>query len=194
MQAQKISIPFPDKNALLTVANVEGSTAEAQFLEQNPWANPQHPAHAHASYATLHTSAQVNNIATPAKQIRVANATAAHDSASTIEIVSNPPSSTVATRTMEPHTALEIAESPVIGMKGPLSISNLNMVTASERISTSHTSSNPIQPMPVLSNEAPLTHPASAFTSYPTADSADIARIGRAIATTVSAGGARIAS
>ena len=194
MQAQKISIPFPDKNALLNTTNAEGATAEAQFLEQNPWANPQHPAHANAAYATLHGSAQVVNIATPAKQIRVANTTAAQDSASTIEMVSNPPSSTVTTHAVEPHMVLEIAESPNIGMKGPLSITNLNMATASERISASHSSSNTIQPTPVLSNEGPLTHSASAFTSYPTADSADIARIGRVIATPVSAGGARIAS
>ena len=194
MQAQKISIPFPDKNTFLNAANADGATAEAQFLEQNPWANPQHPAHAHAAYATLHDQAQVVNIATPAKQIRVANATATHDSASTIEMASNPPSSAVATHTVEPHTVLEIAELPNIGMKGPSSISNLNMATASDRISTSHSSSNPTQPTPILSNEAPLTHPANAFSSYPTADSADIARIGRAIATPVSAGGARIAS
>lgn len=194
MQVQKISIPFPDKNALLNAANADGATAEAQFLEQNPWANPQHPAHAHAAYATLHASAQVANIATPAKQIRLANAATPHDSASTIEMGSNPPSSTIVTHAVEPHTAVEVTESPNMGMKGPLSISNLNMATASERISTSHGTSNPIQPAPVLSNEAPLTHPASAFTSYPTADSADIARIGRAMATQVSAGGARIAS
>ena len=192
MQAQKISIPFTDKNAFLNATNADGATAEAQFLEQNPWANPQHPAHAHAAYASLHGSTQAINIATPTKQIRVANTSAAHDSASTIEIVSNPPSSTVAAHTVEPHTTLEIVESPNIGMKGPSSMSNLN--TTSERISTSHSSSNPIQPTSVLSNEASLTHPASAFTTYPTADGADIARIGRTIATPVSAGGARIAS
>jgi hypothetical protein len=194
VQAQKISNPFPDKNTFLNAANADGATAEAQFLEQNPWANPQHPAHVHAAYTTLHGQTQVVNIATPAKQIRVANSAAAHDSASTIEMASNPPSSAVATHTVEPHTTLEIAESLNIGMKGPTSISNLNMATASERISTSHSSSNPTQPTPVLSNEAPLNHPASAFASYPTVDSADIARIGRAIATPVSAGGARIAS
>jgi hypothetical protein len=194
VQAQNISIPFPDKNAFLNAANAEGTTAEAHFLEQNPWANPQHPAHAHAAYATLHGPAQVVNIATPAKQIRVASSVAAHDSASTIEMASNPPSSAVATHTVEPHSTLEIAESLNIGMKVPSSISNLNMAKASERIPTSHSSSNPTQSTPVLSNEASLTHPANAFASYPTADSADIARIGRAIATPVSAGGARIAS
>ena len=194
MQVQKVSIPFPDKNAFLNTANAEGATAELQFLEQNPWANPQHPAHANAAYATLHASTQVVNITTPAKQIRVTSGTAAQDSASTIEMVSNPPSSAVATHTVEPHSTLEIAESPNIGMKVPSNISNLNIATASERIPTSHSSSNPTQPTPVLSNEAPLTHPASAFVSYPTADSADIARIGRAIATPVTAGGARIAS
>jgi hypothetical protein len=194
VQVQKITIPFPDKNLFLNAANTEGATAEAQFLEQNPWANPQHPAHAHAAYATLHGAPQIVNIATPAKQIQGPNASATHDSASTIEMASNPPSSAVAPHVAEPHTTLEMAESPSIGVKGPSSMSHLNMATGTERISTTHSSSNPIQLTPALSNEVPLTHPTSAFASYPTADSADIARIGRAIATPVSAGGARIVS
>jgi len=62
--------------------------AEEQFLEQNPWANPHHPAH-HQNINTVHRQLSLHSrplspFATPAAQRRTADANALIGSASTI--------------------------------------------------------------------------------------------------------------
>ena len=62
--------------------------AEEQFLEQNPWANPHHPAH-HQNINTVHRQLSLHSrplspFATPAAQRRTVDANALIGSASTI--------------------------------------------------------------------------------------------------------------
>lgn len=56
--------------------------ADEHFLEQNPWANPQHPAHLHRQASAL--SRTVSPLATPALQRRSTETTAGLKSASTV--------------------------------------------------------------------------------------------------------------
>lgn len=47
MQHAITSIPFQELAALRSAGTSRYKPAEEQFIEQNPWANPQHPSHAH---------------------------------------------------------------------------------------------------------------------------------------------------
>ena len=60
------------------------STADERFLEQNPWANPQHPAHSHLQRQRSAVSRPDSPLVTPAPQKRVVDLTAPQGSASTI--------------------------------------------------------------------------------------------------------------
>jgi hypothetical protein len=72
------------------------AAAEEQFIEKNPWANPQHPAHQQPPYAVAMGGSRAPNqtYQTPAGQRRIVDIHAPNGSASTIDALSNPPSST----------------------------------------------------------------------------------------------------
>ena len=59
-------------------------TADERFLEQNPWANAQHPAHGHLQRQRSAVSRPDSPLVTPAPQKRVVDLTAPQGSASTI--------------------------------------------------------------------------------------------------------------
>ncbi|KAL3475359.1 Sds3-like-domain-containing protein [Aspergillus californicus] len=76
-------------------SNVYSTSAEEAFLEQTPWANPQHPIHQHQHMSHMsHMSHRPQNrvldnssvpaLATPAGQLRVVDVSAPNGSASTI--------------------------------------------------------------------------------------------------------------
>lgn len=76
-------------------SNVFRTAAEEAFLEQTPWANPQHPIHQqqpqqnqysqqHRPQGRAYDSAQPSSFATPAAQKRVVDVNAPNGSASTI--------------------------------------------------------------------------------------------------------------
>lgn len=75
------------------------SGADEQFLEQNPWANPQHPSHQqqrqqlHRQASALSRAATLSS--TPAAQRRVVDLTEPHDSASTVADHPSGPNSTM---------------------------------------------------------------------------------------------------
>ena len=71
------------------------SAADERFLEQNPWANPQHPAHSQLQRQRSAVSRPESPLITPAPQKRVIDLTVLQDSASTIP--DGPSSSTKAT-------------------------------------------------------------------------------------------------
>ncbi|KAF2400528.1 hypothetical protein EJ06DRAFT_556826 [Trichodelitschia bisporula] len=108
--------------------------AEERFLEQTPWANPNHPVHSqmHAHAHTLLHHAQQPPVPTagsasfrtPAAQRRTADPHATNGTGSTIEIMSNPPSSAPGTggpasgpHFSERRQAREAAESPISASK-----------------------------------------------------------------------------
>ncbi|KAL4969262.1 uncharacterized protein BDV14DRAFT_101716 [Aspergillus stella-maris] len=70
-------------------SNVYHTSAEAAFLEQTPWANPQHPAHqnqhlSHRSQNRIMDDSRAPTFATPAGQMRTVDVSAPNGSASTI--------------------------------------------------------------------------------------------------------------
>ncbi|KAL4737556.1 Sds3-like-domain-containing protein [Aspergillus similis] len=70
-------------------SNVHPTSAEEAFLEQTPWANPQHPYHQHQNLShrpqnRIMDSSRVPAFATPAGQMRVVDVNAPNGSASTI--------------------------------------------------------------------------------------------------------------
>src|ERR1700712_961894 len=69
----------------LDTARADRSLAEEQFLEQTPWANPQHPVHAQTHMNAFHAQGGPLNLTTPAGQRRFVDANATNGSASTIE-------------------------------------------------------------------------------------------------------------
>ena len=83
--------------------------AEERFLEQNPWANPQHPAHHQQQHPAQrqipHISRPSSPFSTPAGQRRIVDLTAAQGSASTVaEPQSGPGSSTGPTPATDERT------------------------------------------------------------------------------------------
>jgi hypothetical protein len=91
------------------ISTADEAAAEEQFLERTPWANPQHPAHQQSHYGVAPGPSRVPTYQTPIGQRRL---DAPNGSASTIEAMSNPPSSGL-------HAKGRIAESesPVLQMK-----------------------------------------------------------------------------
>lgn len=70
-------------------SNVHPTSAEEAFLEQTPWANPQHPYHQHQNLSHRPQNRIIDNsrmsaFATPAGQMRVVDVNAPNGSASTI--------------------------------------------------------------------------------------------------------------
>jgi hypothetical protein len=101
----------PDQQPTITAERrLQQRTAEEQFLEQTPWANPQHPAHASASIQNFHT--QTSHFVTPAIQSRKVEIPNSHGSASTIDIQTNPPSAAGPLSIMPDHM-----DSPSLGLK-----------------------------------------------------------------------------
>ncbi|OCK77611.1 hypothetical protein K432DRAFT_303785 [Lepidopterella palustris CBS 459.81] len=98
------------------------AAAEEQFIEQTPWANPQHPAHHQSHYqgiAVAPPRTVSQNYHTPVAQRRMVDVGAPNGSASTIDMLSNTPSSAVAPGQAAQDQAHQIneADSPVLPMK-----------------------------------------------------------------------------
>ncbi|KAF1951895.1 hypothetical protein CC80DRAFT_495778 [Byssothecium circinans] len=94
-------------------ATVDEAAAEGEFIENTPWANPQHPSHL-AHYGAAPGPSRVSNYHTPIGQRRIE---APNGSASTIEAAnSNPPSSNAEGMHMSNNRIAE-PESPVLQMK-----------------------------------------------------------------------------
>jgi len=110
----------------------ERTDAEERFLEQTPWANPHHPAHASAPVNAFHSQPSQPFFATPAQPRRYADENTLNGSASTVDIMSNPPSS-AAHGAQVNYTDLA-SDTPV-----PVS---RNHALSVDRIQTSHSSSS----------------------------------------------------
>lgn len=87
--------------------------AEEQFLERNPWANAQHPAH--HQHQQLHrptsgASRPHSPLSTPASQRRILSLNGLHGSASTIADLHSGPTSSVAPTPMTGEKAAPAAE------------------------------------------------------------------------------------
>ncbi|KAI2791497.1 hypothetical protein POX_c04358 [Penicillium oxalicum] len=81
------SLAMPPRNAVSAMSsNAFRTAAEEAFLEQTPWANPQHPIHQQQPQHiySQHHRAPVSSFATPAAQKRVVDINAPNGSASTI--------------------------------------------------------------------------------------------------------------
>ena len=90
-------------------ARIAQASAEERFLEQTPWANPQHPAHSrvHGRSSTQTPRFASNSFMTPAAQQRKVDAMGPlNGSASTVEMHSNPPSSAAAPSAHPPSASL----------------------------------------------------------------------------------------
>ena len=102
-------------------STADEAAAEEQFIERTPWANPQHPSH-QAQYhivAPAQARASTHAYQTPAGQRRAVDINAQNGSASTIEMISNPPSSTAGLSMSNNGSIGRIggSESPVLQMK-----------------------------------------------------------------------------
>lgn len=103
-------------------SRADEAAAEEQFIEQTPWANPQHPAHHQSHYQGISAApsrAVSQNFHTPAGQRRMVDVHVPNGSVSTIDMVSNPPSSAAAPGQavqdhMQQHNE---ADSPVLQIK-----------------------------------------------------------------------------
>ncbi|ORY14565.1 Sds3-like-domain-containing protein [Clohesyomyces aquaticus] len=107
--------PVPYVRQLHRTSTADEAAAEEQFIERTPWANPQHPVHQQAHYQGVpqgSARAPSQTYHTPAGQRRVVDVHATNGSASTIEVVSNPPSSATA-----PNGRVGDSESPILQMK-----------------------------------------------------------------------------
>lgn len=126
----------PVRTNLSTVANYprQKPAAEEQFLEQNPWANAQHPAH-HQNHPFQRQASGVprpdSPAITPAAQRRIIDIAGHQDSASTItEPHSGPPSSAVVT----PATGEKVARAIEDGLE--VASENLAASTPSKTLGT----------------------------------------------------------
>ncbi|KAF2750848.1 hypothetical protein M011DRAFT_396191 [Sporormia fimetaria CBS 119925] len=87
--------PVPHLRSYTRNTTADEVAAEEQFIEKTPWANPHHPAHQHQHYGAAMVAARPPNhqYQTPAGQRRMVDIHAPNGSASTIDALSNPPSS-----------------------------------------------------------------------------------------------------
>jgi hypothetical protein len=142
------------------------SLAEEQFLEQTPWANPQHPVHAHVHVNNFHAQPGSVNLTTPATQRRFVDAIATNGSASTIEMISNPPSSAARGQYIPDHISTpDMVDSPVPPNR-VLSSGLFRMGSNRqdlERIQTTHSSSARTQAAQVVAGipQGPVASPKS---------------------------------
>ena len=86
------------------------ASAEERFLEQTPWANPQHPAHSrvHVRSSTQTPRFPSNSFMTPAAQQRKLDAMGpVNGSASTVEMPSNAPSSAAAASALPASASID---------------------------------------------------------------------------------------
>ncbi|KAL4802908.1 Sds3-like-domain-containing protein [Aspergillus unguis] len=84
---QQPSLPRPPLQSI--TSNVYPTSAEEAFLEQTPWANPQHPIHQHQhisqrSQNRIMEGSRAPAFATPSGQVRMVDVSAPNGSASTI--------------------------------------------------------------------------------------------------------------
>ncbi|KAL8796942.1 MAG: hypothetical protein Q9195_000713 [Heterodermia aff. obscurata] len=87
---------IPRPSLPLSASFSRKSTADERFLEQNPWANPQHPAHGHLQRQRSAVSRPDSPLVTPAPQKRVVDLTVPQGSASTIADPLSGPNSSLA--------------------------------------------------------------------------------------------------
>ena len=103
-QQAQATMPRPTLPASSALSR-QKSTADEWFLEQNPWANAQHPAHSQLQRQRSALSRPESPLVTPTPQKRVIDLTVLQDSASTIP--ENPSSS----MTVTPATAEQQSKS-----------------------------------------------------------------------------------
>ncbi|KAF2786196.1 hypothetical protein K505DRAFT_380424 [Melanomma pulvis-pyrius CBS 109.77] len=104
-----VAPPLPYVRPYNRTSAADEAAAEEQFIERTPWANPQHPAHQQSHYGVAGpTRAPSQSYQTPAGQRRMVDV-ALNGSASTIEVTSNPPSTS--------NGRMAESESPVLQMK-----------------------------------------------------------------------------
>ncbi|KAF2174995.1 hypothetical protein K469DRAFT_684815 [Zopfia rhizophila CBS 207.26] len=124
LRAMKIttrSAPLPYVRPYNRTSTADEAAAEEQFIERTPWANPQHPAHHQTHYPGVsgglsQMSSQIYH--TPTGQRRIVDVHAPNGFASTIEVMSNPPSSTAGQGlTNISNGRAGESESPVLQMK-----------------------------------------------------------------------------
>lgn len=96
MQRQPSALKASSSSATVGFSR-QKPAAEERFLEQTPWANPQHPAHHHSVQRQIsNLSRPTSPFSTPIGQRRTANLTVAQGSASTIAEPQSGPSSSMA--------------------------------------------------------------------------------------------------
>ncbi|KAF2200161.1 hypothetical protein GQ43DRAFT_441826 [Delitschia confertaspora ATCC 74209] len=124
LRAMKITTrqppPVPYVRQYTRTSAADEAAAEEQFIERTPWANPHHPAHHQAHYPGVapgppRASGQIYH--TPAGQRRIVDVHAPNGSASTIDMLSNPPSSAAAQGPSHVDITRQESESPVLHMK-----------------------------------------------------------------------------
>ena len=132
-------------SSYLDAARADRSLAEEQFLEQTPWANPQHPVHSQVQINSFHAQGGSLNLTTPAAQRRFVDANATNGSASTIEMMSNPPSSAAGPQhhALDHFPGYDPVDSPIPSNRAPSGslFSRVSSRQDLERIQTTHSSS-----------------------------------------------------
>ncbi|KAF1999360.1 hypothetical protein P154DRAFT_229938 [Amniculicola lignicola CBS 123094] len=114
----RVPAPAPYVRAYNRPSAADEAAAEEQFIERTPWANPQHPAHQQSHYAPGPSRIQGQPYQTPAGQRRVVDVHAPNGSASTIDVMSNPPSSATGPGLHSTGNGrIGDSESPVLQMK-----------------------------------------------------------------------------
>ncbi|TKA63614.1 hypothetical protein B0A49_10433 [Cryomyces minteri] len=184
----------------LEPARAENRAAEEQFLEQTPWANPQHPVHAAALYPEHRMAQQQgsrntsNPFTTPASRKRVTDLHAPNgSSSSTIGIPSDPPSSVVPAPPtgdrMQAHPSsgpagsdspLDVTKRNAAARRDFSGVSSASTIDAIEQIhsSSTHHSQPPHRTTGVAPDASALHHPFHASSVGPNAHHNQPARTG----------------
>ncbi|KAF2465053.1 uncharacterized protein BDR25DRAFT_306905 [Lindgomyces ingoldianus] len=121
LRAMKITprpAPVPYVRPYNRTSTADEAAAEEQFIERTPWANPQHPVHQQSHYQggpPGPSLAPGQAYHTPATQRRIVDVHAPNGSASTVEMISNPPSS--AAGPGHSNGRVSESESPVLQLK-----------------------------------------------------------------------------
>ncbi|KAF2756753.1 hypothetical protein EJ05DRAFT_502246 [Pseudovirgaria hyperparasitica] len=120
--------------------------ADESFLQRNPWANPQHPAHQLQANIATSSHPRFNPLVTPASQKRTVDITAPNGSVSTIEAASNPPSSAAGPgqNGSEPVRARKNeSSSPILPFKRPSNHETPRMTPSASRAYSNNSSPVP---------------------------------------------------
>ena len=175
-QAQP-TVPRPNLPASSSFSR-QRSAADEHFLEQNPWANPQHPAHSHLQRQRSAMSRPESPLITPAPQKRVVDLTSLQGSTSTIP--DGPSSSMAATPATGENQAKGVKMGSRVGSNTHLldmlarapdmhTDNQVSHATASNHDSKeqSTTISTPHQPLQSHTHSKPLPHHLNASSSLP---------------------------